>query len=67
MEISLPRIILGDLASDVTDSLLQETFRAIYLSVKGARVVTDRTTGGSKGYWFVRFGNESEQVRSMTL
>ncbi|KAB1215210.1 Polyadenylate-binding protein RBP45 [Morella rubra] len=59
-------IFVGDLAADVTDYLLQETFKAVYKSVKGAKVVTERTTGRSKGYGFVRFGDESEQMRSMT-
>lgn len=58
-------IFVGDLAADVTDYLLQETFKTVYTSVKGAKVVTDRTTGRSKGYGFVRFGEESEQLRSM--
>ncbi|KAK6154424.1 hypothetical protein DH2020_008672 [Rehmannia glutinosa] len=38
-------IFVGDLAGDVTDYVLQETFKAVYQSVKGAKVVTDRTTG----------------------
>ncbi|XP_010276064.1 PREDICTED: polyadenylate-binding protein RBP45 isoform X1 [Nelumbo nucifera] len=59
-------IFVGDLAVDVTDYMLQETFRSHYPSVKGAKVVTDRTTGRSKGYGFVRFGDESEQIRAMT-
>ncbi|XP_002280601.1 polyadenylate-binding protein RBP45 isoform X2 [Vitis vinifera] len=58
-------IFVGDLASDVTDYVLQETFRGHYPSVKGAKVVTDRTTGRSKGYGFVRFGDEGEQLRAM--
>ncbi|XP_058072510.1 polyadenylate-binding protein RBP45-like isoform X2 [Magnolia sinica] len=59
-------IFVGDLASDVTDYMLQETFRSHYPTVKGAKVVTDRTTGRSKGYGFVRFGDEGEQMRAMT-
>ncbi|KAJ7960758.1 Polyadenylate-binding protein [Quillaja saponaria] len=59
-------IFVGDLAADVTDYTLQEVFRVNYPSVKGAKVVTDRTTGRSKGYGFVRFGDENEQVRAMT-
>ncbi|KAG9454061.1 hypothetical protein H6P81_006965 [Aristolochia fimbriata] len=59
-------IFVGDLASDVTDYTLQETFRNYFPSVKGAKVVTDRATGRSKGYGFVRFGDESEQLRAMT-
>ncbi|XP_027088223.1 polyadenylate-binding protein RBP45-like [Coffea arabica] len=59
-------IFVGDLAADVTDYMLQETFRAHYSSVKGAKVVTDRITGRTKGYGFVRFGDESEQLHAMT-
>ncbi|KAG9159598.1 hypothetical protein Leryth_013581 [Lithospermum erythrorhizon] len=59
-------IFVGDLSAEVTDYILQETFKSVYTSVKGAKVVTDRTTGRSKGYGFVRFGDESEQLRAMT-
>ncbi|XP_020244515.1 polyadenylate-binding protein RBP45-like [Asparagus officinalis] len=59
-------IFVGDLAADVTDYMLQETFKSHYPSVKGAKVVTDRTTGRSKGYGFVRFGDANEQARAMT-
>ncbi|KAA8515495.1 hypothetical protein F0562_018894 [Nyssa sinensis] len=59
-------VFVGDLAADVTDYMLQETFRAHYPSVKGAKVVTDRNTGRTKGYGFVRFGDETEQLRAMT-
>ncbi|KAG8365081.1 hypothetical protein BUALT_Bualt18G0067100 [Buddleja alternifolia] len=59
-------VFVGDLAGDVTDYVLQETFKAVYQSVKGAKVVTDRTTGRSKGYGFVKFGDEREQQRAMT-
>lgn len=59
-------IFVGDLAPDVTDYILQETFRVRYPSVKGAKVVMDVNTGRSKGYGFVRFGEESERSRAMT-
>ncbi|PWA36604.1 polyadenylate-binding protein RBP45 [Artemisia annua] len=59
-------LFVGDLAADVTDYTLQETFSAHYTSVKGAKVVTDRLTGRTKGYGFVKFGDESEQIRAMT-
>ncbi|KAH9620256.1 hypothetical protein KSS87_009674 [Heliosperma pusillum] len=58
-------IFVGDLAPDVTDYTLQEAFRAHYPSVKGAKVVMDKLTGRAKGYGFVRFGDESEQLRAM--
>ncbi|KAG9450966.1 hypothetical protein H6P81_010931 [Aristolochia fimbriata] len=59
-------IFVGDLASDVTDTLLQETFASRYPSVKGAKVVIDANTGRSKGYGFVRFGDDNERQRAMS-
>lgn len=59
-------IFVGDLAPDVSDYVLQETFRSHYSSVKGAKVVMDTITGRSKGYGFVRFGDESEKTRAMS-
>ncbi|XP_078432570.1 polyadenylate-binding protein RBP47-like [Wolffia australiana] len=59
-------IFVGDLAADVTDTLLQETFSSKYSSVKGAKVVIDVNTGRSKGYGFVRFGDENEKSRALT-
>lgn len=59
-------IFVGDLAADVTDYTLQEVFRGRFPSVKGAKVVIDRLTGRTKGYGFVRFGDETEQLRAMT-
>ncbi|GFS33185.1 RNA-binding protein 47C' [Actinidia rufa] len=59
-------IFVGDLAPDVTDSLLHETFASKYPSVKSAKVVIDANTGHSKGYGFVRFGDENERSQAMT-
>ena len=59
-------MFVGDLAADVTDYILQETFRVHYPSVKGAKVVTDKLTMRSKGYGFVKFGDPNEQARAMT-
>ncbi|KAJ6871858.1 hypothetical protein NC651_031053 [Populus alba x Populus x berolinensis] len=52
-------IFVGDLAAD-------ETFVSKYPSVKAAKVVFDANTGRSKGYGFVRFGDDSERTRAMT-
>lgn len=61
-----PSIFVGDLAADVTDGILHETFASRYPSVKGAKVVFDSNTGRSKGYGFVRFGDENERSKAMT-
>ncbi|PIA56378.1 hypothetical protein AQUCO_00700594v1 [Aquilegia coerulea] len=58
-------IFVGDLAPDVSDTLLQETFASRYQSVKGAKVVIDANTGRSKGYGFVRFGDDNERSRAI--
>ncbi|GAB2267369.1 Polyadenylate-binding protein rbp47c' [Dionaea muscipula] len=58
-------IFVGDLAPDVTDSLLYDTFASKYPSVKAAKVVVDANTGRSKGYGFVRFGDENERAQAM--
>ncbi|EIE18010.1 hypothetical protein COCSUDRAFT_31894 [Coccomyxa subellipsoidea C-169] len=59
-------VFVGDLAPDVTDYALQEHFRQFFASVRSAKVITDPLTGRSKGYGFVRFGNEAERDRSLT-
>ncbi|KAK6792811.1 hypothetical protein RDI58_011892 [Solanum bulbocastanum] len=58
-------IFVGDLAADVTDTLLHETFSQKYPSVKTAKVVIDANTGRSKGYGFVRFGDDNERSSAM--
>ncbi|CAN8258811.1 unnamed protein product [Cochlearia groenlandica] len=59
-------VFVGDLSPDVTDTLLQELFVERYPSVKSAKVVIDSNTGRSKGYGFVRFGDENERSRALT-
>ncbi|XP_010461546.1 PREDICTED: polyadenylate-binding protein RBP47C-like [Camelina sativa] len=59
-------IFVGDLAPDVSDTLLHETFSEKYPSVKAAKVVFDATTRRSKGYGFVRFGDDNERNKAMT-
>ncbi|GER28975.1 DNA-binding protein-like [Striga asiatica] len=59
-------IFVGDLATDVTDTLLLDTFASKYPSVRGAKVVVDSSTGRSKGYGFVRFGDDNEKLRALT-
>lgn len=58
-------IFVGDLAADVTDTMLNELFATKYPSVKAAKVVIDANTGRSKGYGFVRFGDDNERTQAM--
>uniref|UniRef100_M4F8X6 RRM domain-containing protein n=1 Tax=Brassica campestris TaxID=3711 RepID=M4F8X6_BRACM len=59
-------VFVGDLSPDVTDAMLQELFAERYPSVRSAKVVIDSNTGRSKGYGFVRFGDEGERSRALT-
>ncbi|XP_037537478.1 tRNA selenocysteine 1-associated protein 1-like [Nematolebias whitei] len=56
-------VFVGDLASEVDDFQLHQVFKK-YPSCKGAKVVTDQY-GYSKGYGFVKFGEESEQKKAI--
>ncbi|XP_028328972.1 tRNA selenocysteine 1-associated protein 1-like [Gouania willdenowi] len=56
-------IFVGDLASEVDDFKLHQVFEK-YPSCKGAKVVTDQY-GYSRGYGFVKFGDESEQKKAI--
>ncbi|PWZ21683.1 Polyadenylate-binding protein RBP47 [Zea mays] len=59
-------IFVGDLAVDVTDEMLLELFSNKYRSVKGAKVIIDANTGRSRGYGFVRFGDDNDKTLAMT-
>ncbi len=58
-------VFVGDLASDVTDYLLYQTFAQTYPSTRTAKVVMDQGTGQSRGYGFVRFDSEQDMVRAL--
>ncbi|KAI9207629.1 uncharacterized protein BJ171DRAFT_278644 [Polychytrium aggregatum] len=58
-------VFVGDLSQDVGDLLLLQTFQNRYTSTRSAKVVTDPLTGMSRGYGFVRFGEEADQQRSL--
>jgi len=57
-------IWVGDLSPDVDDLQLYKFFSARYQSVRTCKVVMDGS-GYSKGYGFIRFGQESEQQSAL--
>jgi len=59
-------VFVGDLAAEVTDEMLLNSFAQRYSSVRNAKVVFDPQSGGSRGYGFVRFGDENESQRAMS-
>ncbi|CAH2042304.1 unnamed protein product, partial [Iphiclides podalirius] len=55
---------VGDLSPEVDDYSLYRVFAAKYSSIKTAKVILD-SSGYTKGYGFVRFGNEEEQRNAL--
>ncbi|KAG0006065.1 hypothetical protein BGZ65_009453 [Modicella reniformis] len=58
-------LFVGDLSPEVTEFMLVATFQERYLSCRSAKIMTDPATGMSRGYGFVRFTDESEQLRAL--
>ncbi|KAG0368169.1 hypothetical protein BC939DRAFT_478757 [Gamsiella multidivaricata] len=58
-------VFVGDLSPEVTEFTLVSKFQERYMSCRSAKIMTDATTGISRGYGFVRFGDESEQLRAL--
>ena len=53
------KLYVGNLGYDVTDSDLQQIF-ASHGTVESATVISDRTTGQSKGFGFVEMTSDAE-------
>ncbi|KAG1663768.1 hypothetical protein FOA52_011819 [Chlamydomonas sp. UWO 241] len=58
-------VYIGDLAPEVDETYLASFFRAYYPSCRTAKVMTDPSTGASKGYGFVRFADMGERDRAV--
>ncbi|KAF8954038.1 hypothetical protein BGZ46_003065 [Entomortierella lignicola] len=58
-------VFVGDLSPEVTEFMLVSKFQERYVSCRSAKIMTDATTGISRGYGFVRFSDESEQLRAL--
>ncbi|KAF9370058.1 hypothetical protein BGX21_005692, partial [Mortierella sp. AD011] len=58
-------VFVGDLSPEVTEYMLVSKFQERYVSCRSAKIMTDATTGISRGYGFVRFSDESEQLRAL--
>jgi len=58
-------IFVGDINEVIDDYNLFTIFSSRYKSCRGAKVVID-SNGKSRGYGFVRFGDESEHQRALT-
>ncbi|KAH0459719.1 hypothetical protein IEQ34_012533 [Dendrobium chrysotoxum] len=58
-------VFVGDLGSEVTDSMLFNHFQ-VYPSCSDARVMWDNKTGRSRGYGFVSFRNKQEAQNAIS-
>lgn len=59
-------LFVKDLTEEVDDLKLFNVFSQLYPSCQGAKVILDSNTGKSKGFGFVRFGDEHEHSRALT-
>jgi hypothetical protein len=59
-------LFIGDLGADVTEDMLMQLFTSYYRSVKAVKVLNDPMTGMAKGFGFVRFFDEHEQIRALS-
>uniref|UniRef100_A0A674DR66 tRNA selenocysteine-associated protein 1 n=1 Tax=Salmo trutta TaxID=8032 RepID=A0A674DR66_SALTR len=57
-------VFVGDLSSEVDDYQLHQFFLKKYPSCKGGKVVSDQY-GNSRGYGFIKFGDENEQKKAI--
>ncbi|GAA5962147.1 hypothetical protein JCM21900_006983 [Sporobolomyces salmonicolor] len=60
-------VFVGDLAREVGEQELMALFAPLFPSTKSAKVMTDPSSGLSRGYGFVRFGEESDMHRALLL
>lgn len=57
------RLFIGNLGNEVTDLVLNNTFRR-YNSFSKARVIRDKRSQKTKGYGFVSFMDEADYIRA---
>ncbi|KAK4155376.1 hypothetical protein C8A00DRAFT_13568, partial [Chaetomidium leptoderma] len=58
-------ILVGDVGPEVNEFVLVSLFQSRFPSCKSAKIMTDATTGQSRGYDFVRFGETSDHPRAL--
>lgn len=58
-------IWVGDLSPEIDDLQLYKFFSARFQTIVSAKIILDES-GSSKGFGFIRFGNETEQQAALT-
>lgn len=57
---------MADLDLSVTEETLKNFFSNYYTSIIGAKIIVDPSSKVSKGYGFVKFGDQKESQKSIT-
>jgi cold-inducible RNA-binding protein len=60
------KLYVGNLSYNVSDDQLRDLF-ARFGTPESARVITDRSSGQSKGFGFVEFSNDEEAKAALSL
>lgn len=60
------KLYVGNLPYNISDDQLQDMF-AKFGTPDSARVITDRSTGQSKGFGFVEFTNDEQARQALSL
>ncbi|KAI5476643.1 mRNA binding post-transcriptional regulator (Csx1) [Pseudohyphozyma bogoriensis] len=60
-------VFVGDLGRDVGEAELVNLFTPLFPSTKSAKIMYDPTTNLSRGYGFVRFAEEGDMQRALSL
>ncbi|MBW0474087.1 hypothetical protein O181_013802 [Austropuccinia psidii MF-1] len=60
-------VFIRDLDREVTEGELVALFTCTFPSTKSAKIMGDLSTGLSRGYAFIRFGEESDMHRALSL
>jgi len=58
------RLFVGNLAYSITDTQLQKLFEPHGL-IESVKIISDRSTGRSRGYGFVEMSSENEARRAI--
>ncbi|HLB95986.1 MAG TPA: RNA-binding protein [Patescibacteria group bacterium] len=58
------KLFVGGLSYNTSEETLKEAF-AKFGTIESAVIITDRTSGRSKGFGFVEFGNDEEAQKAI--
>eukprot|EP01080_Neovahlkampfia_damariscottae_P011889 gene11889-5216_t len=64
---NITSVFICDFGTDITESMIMNTFKPVYPSVKSVKIHIDSDTGISKGYGFIRFGNSDEATHALAI